>query len=88
MDAAGGIKILFLPIGAAVGVAELLSEKWQPLVYWLPFYWSYKSNEAILSYTSTWSQILGYTVIALALFSVVYYLLAPKIHAGLSTQSK
>jgi len=87
MNAAAGIKMMFLPIAAAVAVAELVADKWQPLVYWLPFYWSYKGNEAILSYTATWPQILGYTAIILALSSVVYYLLAPKIQAGLSTQS-
>jgi len=87
MNAAAGIKMLFLPVGAAVAVAELVSDKWQPLAYWLPFYWSYKGNEAILSNTSTWPQILGYTAIILALSGVVYYLLAPKIQSGLSTQA-
>lgn len=87
LNTAAGIKVMFLPIAAAVAAAELLADKWQPLVYWLPFYWSYKGTEAILSYTATWPQILGYTAIILALSGVVYYLLAPKIQAGLSTQS-
>ncbi|MCP4361199.1 MAG: ABC transporter permease [Chloroflexi bacterium] len=84
LNAAAGIKMMFLPIAAAVAVAELVADKWQPLVYWLPFYWSYKGNEAILSYTSTWPQIIGYTAIVLVLSGVVYYFLAPKIQKGLS----
>lgn len=84
MNAAAGMKMMFLPVGAAVAAVELLSDKWQILFYWVPFYWTYKGNEAILSYTSTWPQILGYTAIVLVLSGVVYYMLAPKIQKGLS----
>ena len=84
MNAGAGMKMMFLPVAAAVAAVELLSDKWQILFYWVPFYWSYKGNEAILSNTSTWPQIIGYSAIVLALSSVVYYLLAPKIQKGLS----
>lgn len=84
MNAGAGMKMMFLPVAAAVAAVELLSDKLQILFYWVPFYWSYKGNEAILSYTSTWPQIIGYSAIVLALSSVVYYLLAPKIQKGLS----
>ena len=84
MNAGAGMKMMFLPVAAAVAAVELLSDQWQILFYWVPFYWSYKGNEAILSYTSTWPQIIGYSAIVLALSSVVYYLLAPKIQKGLS----
>ena len=84
MNAAAGIKTLFLPIGAAVAAVELLSDKWQILFYWVPFYWTYKGNEAILSYTATWPQIILYTAIVLVLSGIVYIILAPKIRAGLA----
>jgi len=84
MNAAAGMKMMFLPVAAAVAAVELLSDKWQILFYWVPFYWSYKGNEAILSYTSTWPQIIGYSAIVLVLSGVVYYMLAPKIQKGLS----
>ena len=84
MNAAAGIKMLFLPLGAGVAAAELLSEQWQVLFYWIPFYWSYKGNDAILSYTASWPQIIGYTAIVIALCAVVYYFLAPKIQKGLA----
>ncbi len=85
MNAAAGIKTLFLPIGAAVAAVEVLSDKWQILFYWIPFYWTYKGNAAILSYTATWPQIIFYTTIVLVLSGIVYVILAPKIRAGLTT---
>ena len=84
MNAAAGIKMLFLPLAAAVAAAELLGDKWQPLFYWIPYYWSYKGNDAILSYSATWPQIVLYTVIVLGLCGIVYYFLAPKIRKGLA----
>jgi ABC-type multidrug transport system permease subunit len=84
MSAAAGMKMMFLPVGAVVAAVELLSDKWQILFYWVPFYWTYKGNEAILSNSSTWPQILGYSAIVLALSAGVYYMIAPKIQKGLS----
>lgn len=84
MNAAAGIKLLFLPLGAAVAAAELLNEQWQMLFYWIPFYWTYKGNDAILSYSASWPQIISYTAIVLALCAVVYYFLAPRIREGLA----
>lgn len=83
MNAAAGIKLLFLPLGAGVAAAELLNEEWQRLFYWVPYYWTYKGNDAILSYNATWPQILTYTAIVLVISGVVYLFLAPKIRAGL-----
>lgn len=84
ISAAGEIKILFLPMGAAIAAAELLSDKWQTLFYWIPFYWTYKGNDAVLSHTATWAQISLYSVIVLALCAVVYFMFAPKIRKGLA----
>lgn len=83
MNAAAGVKMIFLPVAAAVAAIELLSDKWQILFYWIPFYWSYKSNMMILDQSATWSQILLYSGIVLALSSVVFIILAPKIRKGL-----
>ena len=84
MSAAAGMKVMFLPVGAAVAAVEILSDKWQILFYWIPFYWTYKGNDAILSYNATWPQILSYTAIVLGISGVVYYFLAPKIQRGLT----
>lgn len=84
MDAAGSVKMLFLPMGAAVAVAELVSEKWQWTVYWVPFYWTYLAADDVLSYTSdNWGFILLSTGIVLGLSAVVYVALMPKIRKGL-----
>jgi ABC-2 type transport system permease protein len=86
MSAAAGMKLMFLPVGAAIAAVELLADKWQILFYWLPFYWTYKGNDAILSYSSTWPQILGYTAVVLVISGLVYIMLASKIRKGLSSQ--
>ena len=84
MEAAAGVKIVGLPLAAGVAGAELLNDTWQIALYWNPFYWTYRSIKAVLSYTATWPQIVGYTVIVLALGGVVYYFLAPKIQVRLA----
>jgi ABC-type multidrug transport system permease subunit len=84
MNAAAGMKMMFLPVGAAVAAVEILSDKWQILFYWVPFYWTYRGNDAILSYSATWPEIISYTAIVLALSGIVYYFLAPKIQKGLA----
>lgn len=83
ISAASTIKLLFLPLVASVLAVELLADKWQKFFYWSPFYWAYKGNDAVLSQTASWVQILSYTAIVLALCSVVYIFLSPKIRKGL-----
>lgn len=83
MGAAGSIKLLLLPLIAAVLAIEMLADKWQKFFYWNPFYWAYKGNDVILSQTGTWGQILMYSGIVFLLSAVVYILLAPKIKKGL-----
>ncbi|MCM1988274.1 ABC transporter permease [Oceanirhabdus seepicola] len=83
MSAMGNIKILFLPMGAAIAVAELLGDKWQKTMYWNPFYWAYKGNDAVLAQSATWQQIIGYSAIVLLLSTIVFIYLAPKIRKGL-----
>ena len=84
MNAAAGIKMLFLPLAAAVAAVEFLSDQWQILFYWIPFYWTYKGINAILSYNASWPQILTYTTIVLGISVAVYMYLAPKIKKGLA----
>lgn len=83
MNAAAGVKMLFLPVGAAIAAVELLSDKWQMLFYWVPFYWTYKGNAAILDEVATWPQILLYTGIVVGLSGVVIAILAPQVRRGL-----
>lgn len=83
INAAANLKLLFLPLFGAIAGAELLSDKWQILLYWIPFYWAYKGNDAVLTQTATWPQIGLYAGIILAISAAVYFLLAPKIREGL-----
>ena len=83
MSAAAGVKLIFLPLAASVVAIELLSAKWQKFFYWSPFYWAYKGNDAVLSYTASWQNILIYTGLIVAITGVVYLILSPKIRKGL-----
>lgn len=83
MDAAGSVKMLFLPLAGAVAIAELLGDKWQWVAYWVPFYWTYKGVDEILSYQGTWANTFMYGGIVLVISGLVYALLMPKIRKGL-----
>ncbi|SFC01143.1 ABC-2 family transporter protein [Alkalibacterium subtropicum] len=83
ISAASSIKLLFLPLIAGVLAVEILSDFWQPFFYWDPFYWAYKGSDMILSQNGTWTQILSYSGIVLALCGAVYVILAPRIKRGL-----
>ena len=83
MNAAGNMKMLFLPMFGAIAGEELLADKWQPLFYWIPFYWTYKGNDLVLSNRGSWIDIIGYSGIVLGISVVVFLVLAPRIRKGL-----
>lgn len=83
MNAAGNMKMLFLPLGGAVAAVELLADKWQPLFYWIPFYWTYKGNALVLSNSGSWVDIIKYSGLVCVISAVVFIVLAPKIRKGL-----
>lgn len=83
MEAVAGLKLMFLPMIGAILAIEMLSDKWQKFFYWIPFYWTYKANDSILSGTAVWSQTIIYTGIVVGLTLVMYILLAPRIRRGL-----
>lgn len=83
MNAAGNMKMLFLPLFGSVAGVELLADKWQPLFYWIPFYWTYKGNDLVLTNRGSWLDIMSYTGIVLVISAVVFLVLAPRIRKGL-----
>lgn len=84
IEAAGGVKIMMLPIAGSIAGYELLADKWQWTMYWSPFYWSYKANDMILSKTAVWEDISRYVVIVLFISMLIYLIVMPKIRKGLS----
>lgn len=83
MEAAGSMKLMFLPmIGSVIGY-ELLSDKWQICLYWSPFYWAYRANDLILSGEGKWPTLLLFVAIILAICAVVYAALGPQIQKKL-----
>ena len=84
IEAAGSVKLLFLPIAGSIAVYELLADKWQWTMYWSPFYWAYKANILILSKTADWGTVLLCTGMVIGLSLIVYLVVLPKIRKGLS----
>ena len=84
MEAAGSVKLLFLPIAGSIAVYEFVADKWQWTMYWSPFYWAYKANTMILSKTANWGTVLFCTVMVIGLSLIVYFVSLPKIRKGLS----
>jgi ABC-type multidrug transport system permease subunit len=83
MEAAGSVKLMFLPLAASIVGYELLNDKWHVFLYWSPFYWAYRANEMILSESGTWPQLLLYVGAILLICAVIYSLLLLKIRKGL-----
>jgi len=84
MTAVASFKMIFFPIAGAVAVAEAVSDKWQWTVWWIPYYWTYRGNDAVLSQSATWPQILLYTGIILAICGIAFLFLSPKVKTGLA----
>jgi len=84
IEAAGSVKLLFLPIAGSIAVYEFASENWHWTVYWSPFYWAYIANNLILSKTADWGTVLLCTAMVIGLSLIVYFAALPKIRKGLS----
>ncbi|MFC1920535.1 ABC transporter permease [Chloroflexota bacterium] len=84
MEAAGSVKLMFLPIAGSIAGYELLADKWQWTMYWSPFYWAYKANTMILSKTADWGTVLISTGMVIGLSLIIYLVSIPKIRKGLS----
>ncbi|MFC1986381.1 ABC transporter permease [Chloroflexota bacterium] len=84
IEAAGNVKMIFLPIAGSIAVYEFTSANWHWTVYWSPFYWAYKANLLILSKTADWGTVLFSTAMVLGLSLIVYFAALPKIRKGLS----
>ena len=83
MEAAGSVKLMFLPMAASIVGYEVVSGPWQAFFYWSPFYWAYRANDIILNKSGTWLQLALYVGIIIVICAVVYALLAPKIRKGM-----
>ncbi|MFC1914146.1 ABC transporter permease [Chloroflexota bacterium] len=84
MEAAGGVKLIILPLAGSIAGYEFLADKWQWTMYWSPFYWAYKANNLILSKTADWGPVLLSTAMVIGLSLIVYISSLPKLRKGLS----
>jgi ABC-type multidrug transport system permease subunit len=83
MEAAGNVKLMFLPMAGSIAGYELVTGNWRIFFYWSPFYWAYRANDMILSKSGTWPQLIFSIGIILAICGAAYALLAPRIRKGL-----
>jgi len=83
MEAAGSVKLMFLPMVGSIAGYEFVTGNWQIFFYWSPFYWAYRANDMILSKSGNWPQLILFIGIILAICGAVYALLAPRIVKGL-----
>jgi ABC-type multidrug transport system permease subunit len=83
MEAAGSVKLMFLPLAGSIVGYELVTGGWQALFYWSPFYWAYRANDMILSKTGGWPEMALSVGVIVIICGAVYALLAPRIRKGL-----
>lgn len=84
IGAIASLKMLFVPVLASVFGGIFLGAKWQPLLYWSPFYWAFKSMDAIILQEATWGIIGLNTLIILVITGAVFALLNKRIQQGLN----
>jgi ABC-type Na+ efflux pump permease subunit len=83
MEAAGSVKLMFLPLAGSVAGYELVTGSWQIAFWWSPFYWAYRANDIILSKGNDWPQMILCVGAIIVICGAVYALLAPRIKKGL-----
>lgn len=83
IEAAAGMKLMLIPMAAAILIYQLCSEKWQWTMYWNPFYWAFKSIDKVLSNTADWMEVSLWTGLILAISILFCIALRRKINHGL-----
>jgi ABC-2 type transport system permease protein len=84
ISAIASMKIVFVPILASIFGAMFLSNQWQFVLYWSPFYWAYNSIHAILLDEATWGQVLRNSGLIILLTGLVFLGLRKRIQNGLN----
>ena len=83
IEAAAGVKLVMIPLVAAVLVYQLCADKWQWTMWWNPFYWSFKAGDRVLSATAGWEEVVLWSSLVLVLSVLVCIFFKKKINDGL-----
>ena len=83
IGAVASMKIMFLPILGSIFGGIFLADKWQPFLYWSPFYWAFQSIDSIVLQQARWSQIWINNAIILAITLLLFLLMQKRIRRGM-----
>ena len=78
------MKASFMIITISI-VGAILLKKLQWLLYWSPFYWTYKAFYGIVTSTITWSDVGTYSLWIIGLSALVFLALSKKIIKGIDS---
>lgn len=83
LGAIATMKMIFLPVVLSLFGGLFLADKWHFVLWWSPFYWAFKSMDAIILNEATWRLVITNTVIIFGLTAAVFAMLGRKIKHGL-----
>ncbi len=77
------MKTMFLPVFGSVLGGMFLPGKWQPVLYWSPYYWAYAGVRSVLLGEASWGRIAAHAGIILGISALVFTLMGRRIRRGL-----
>lgn len=84
ISAVASMKTIFIPVLGSVFGGMFLSDAWQIILYWSPFYWAYKGMDSVILQTATWGNILLYCAIIMFITALTFVALSKRIKQGLN----
>ena len=84
LSAVSSMKASAFPMLLGLLGGMLLNEKWHPLLYWNPYYWSYISIDKIIRTEATWTDVLISSFAIILITAIVFVFIRKRIMKGLN----